>query len=115
MNPPIHFAPVYPGEHSEPTLSYKFCSIVEDFWKHVPQEICNYTQKIARRRNKYSDLRRFDVRLVATTRPLNVVCTKSTLLDFVLAPSTSCENPKMLGEARTATQGIGVLDKYQCR
>lgn len=98
MDPPIHFVPVYPGEHSEPALSFKFCSIVEDFWKRVPQETYNYTQKTTRRRNKYSDLGRFDVRLVATTRPLNVVCTKSTLLDFVLAPSTSRENPKMLGE-----------------
>ena len=52
MDPPIHFVPVYPGEHSEPTLSYKFCSIVEDFWKYVPQETFDYTQKGVRRRDK---------------------------------------------------------------
>lgn len=37
------FMPVYPGGHSEPTLSFKLCSIVRDFWC-PPRNLQLYTE-----------------------------------------------------------------------
>lgn len=43
MDPPIHFMPVYPGGHSEPTLSFKSCSIVQGL-RCPPKNLQLYTE-----------------------------------------------------------------------
>jgi hypothetical protein len=65
---------------------------------NVPRENHRHTQKEIRIRNKTSDVRRFDIRLVGAIGSVFAAFSpKSTLLMSCLATPTSRENPKKLG------------------